>query len=248
MACYRNGYARDCANTGSLTPKARHACGHTSSHAGRWPVHRSGTPWRHASTSVQMGGRQRWKKYDIDNFLQNGGNLTNIIDSDSYQPISEISEFEFGEDSVVIKSPTASITYRYADTSILTAPQKEVTMPDADVNVDLSADDIAHIRRAGGALGHSVVSIVSKEGDDKVFLQVKDPNNSSANVFELEVGSAYSTTVDFDLQFLISNLTLIPGDYKVSVSSKLISHWECINNNSVEYWIALEKSSTFNDG
>jgi hypothetical protein len=157
-------------------------------------------------------------------------------------------ELEFGEDSVIIKSPTASITYRYADTSILTAPQKEVTMPDADVNVDLSADDIAHIRRAGGALGHSVVSIVSKEGDDKVFLQVKDPNNSSANVFELEVGSAYSTTVDFDLQFLISNLTLIPGDYKVSVSSKLISHWECINNNSVEYWIALEKSSTFNDG
>ena len=157
-------------------------------------------------------------------------------------------EFEFGGDSVIIKSPTASLTYRYADTSILTAPQKEVTMPEAEVNVELSADDIAHIRRAGGALGHPVVSIVSKAGDDKVFLQVKDPNNSSANVFELEVDSAYSGNAVFDLQFLIGNLKLIPGDYKVAVSSKLISHWECINNNSVEYWIALEKSSTFNDG
>lgn len=173
--------------------------------------------------------------YDLNEFLS----ALSLIDDP---------ELEFGEDSVIIKSSTASLTYRYADTNILTAPQKEVTMPDADVNIELSADDIAHIRRAGGALGHPVVSIVSRTGDDKVFLQVKDPNNSSANVFELEVGSAYSTTLDFDLQFLIANLKLIPGDYKVAVSSKLISHWECINNNSVEYWIALEKSSTFNDG
>ncbi len=159
-------------------------------------------------------------------------------------------ELEFGEDSVVIKSSIAkqSLTYRYADSSILTSPQKEVTMPSHDVNIELSADDIAHIRRAGGALGHSVVSIASSEGDDKVLLQVKDPNNSSANVFELEVGGGYSHTLSFDFQFLIANLKLIPGDYKVAVSSKLISHWECINNNSVEYWIALEKSSTFNDG
>jgi len=173
--------------------------------------------------------------YDLNEFLSA---LSLINDPD----------FIFGEDSVIIESPSASLTYRYADTSILTAPQKEVTMPEAEINVELSADDIAHIRRAGGALGHPVVSIVSKAGDDKVFLQVKDPNNSSANIFELEVDSAYSGNAVFDLQFLIGNLKLIPGDYKVAVSSKLISHWECINNNSVEYWIALEKSSTFNAG
>ena len=167
--------------------------------------------------------------YDLNEFLSA---LSLINDPD----------LEFGDDSVVIKSDVASITYRYADKSILTSPEKGVNMPAIDVEVNLSADDIAQIRKAGGALGHPVVSIVSNEGDDKIYLQVKDPNNSSANTFKLEVGSGFDQVFDF----LIANLKLIPGDYKVSVSSKLISHWECINNNSVEYWIALEKNSTFN--
>ena len=42
----------------------------------------------------------------------------------------------------------------------------------------------------------------------------------------------------------ISNLKILPGDYDVEISSKLItqfSHKEL----SVKYWIALEKSSTY---
>ena len=170
--------------------------------------------------------------YDLNEFLSA---LSLINDPD----------LEFGDDSVVIKSDVASITYRYADKSILTSPEKGVNMPPVDVQVNLSADDIAQIRKAGGALGHPVVSIVSNAGDDKIYLQVKDPNNSSANTFQLQVGSGFEQV--FDFQFLIANLKLIPGDYTVSVSSKLISHWECINNNSVEYWIALEKNSTFSN-
>jgi len=146
-----------------------------------------------------------------------------------------------------MKSPTSSITYRYADKSILTSPEKGVNMPDAEVSVTLTADIISQIRKAGGALGHPVVSLTKTSDSDKIVLQVKDPNNSSANVFEIDSGTE-SNNSDFDFQFLIANLKLIPGDYKVSVSSKLISHWECINNNPVEYWIALEKNSTFNNG
>jgi len=36
----------------------------------------------------------------------------------------------------------------------------------------------------------------------------------------------------------------LPDDYRLSISSKLISQWEGINNN-VKYWIALEKNSTY---
>ena len=86
------------------------------------------------------------------------------------------------------------------------------------------------------------------EGDADAYfasIEVKDPNNATANTFKLKVGSTDLNNYDF--QFLIANLKLIPGDYEVSVSSKLISHWKCINNNSVEYWIALEKNSAFNN-
>ncbi len=49
---------------------------------------------------------------------------------------------------------------------------------------------------------------------------------------------------EFDFQFLISNIRVVSGDYNVDISSKFISRWE----NTVapiEYYIALEKSSTF---
>ena len=168
--------------------------------------------------------------YDLNEFL-------------SALSLIEDPDFEFGDNDVSIKSNNATLTYRYADTSILTSPEKEVNMPPTDVEVNLTADDIAQIRRAGSALNHPVVSITTEHGDDAVYLQVKDPNSSSANVYSHKVCSASSDDA-YDYQFLIANLKLIPGDYKVAVSSKLISNWECINNTSVKYWIALEKTST----
>ena len=168
--------------------------------------------------------------YDLNEFL-------------SALSLIEDPEFVFGDQSVSIKSDLTSLTYRYADRSILTSPEKGVNMPEADVNVQLSAEVINHIRRAGAALNHPIVSITTNANETKLYLQVKDPSNSSSNIFQLEIGSDYDANAAFDFQFLISNLKLIGGDYEVSVSSKLISHWKCINNSSVEYWIALEKTS-----
>ena len=168
--------------------------------------------------------------YDLNEFL-------------SALSLIEDPEFVFGDQSVSIKSDLTSLTYRYADRSILTSPEKGVNMPEADVNVQLSAEVINHIRRAGAALNHPIVSITTNANETKLYLQVKDPSNSSSNIFQHEIDSDYDANAAFDFQFLISNLKLIGGDYEVSVSSKLISHWKCINNSSVEYWIALEKTS-----
>ncbi len=168
--------------------------------------------------------------YDLNEFL-------------SALSLIEDPEFVFGDQSVSIKSDLTSLTYRYADRSILTSPEKGVNMPEADVNVQLSAEVINHIRRAGAALNHPIVSITTNANDSKLYLQVKDPSSSSSNIFQHEIASDYDADAAFDFQFLISNLKLISGDYEVSVSSKLISHWKCINNSSVEYWIALEKTS-----
>ena len=168
--------------------------------------------------------------YDLNEFL-------------SALSLIEDPEFVFGDTSVSIKSALTSLTYRYADKSILTSPERGVNMPEADVTVELSAEVINQIRRAGAALNHPVVSITTNANDSKLYLQVKDPSNSSSNIFQYELDASYDLDAAFDYQFLISNLKLIAGDYKVAVSSKLISHWKCINTNSVEYWIALEKTS-----
>ena len=42
----------------------------------------------------------------------------------------------------------------------------------------------------------------------------------------------------------IENLKILPGDYEVNISSKLISHFNNKEKN-VQYWIALEKTSNY---
>ena len=67
--------------------------------------------------------------YDLNEFL-------------SALSLIEDPEFVFGDTSVSIKSALTSLTYRYADKSILTSPERGVNMPEAEVTVELSAEVI----------------------------------------------------------------------------------------------------------
>jgi hypothetical protein len=183
-----------------------------------------------ASAKVQEAFPKKVGIYDLNEFL-------------SALSLIEDPDLTFGDESVEIGSAVSSLTYRYADSSILTHPEKEVNMPDAEVTVTLTADDIAQIRKASSALGHPIVSITKKEANGDTVMQIKDPSNSSSNTYSHKV-SCNTDADSFDFQFLVSNLKLVNGDYDVSISSKLISHWAS-KTSSVEYWIALEKNSTF---
>jgi hypothetical protein len=151
-------------------------------------------------------------------------------------------DLDFSEDSVVLSSGKSKVKYRFADESILTTPSKKINMPNADVTVEVTADSLNKIRKAGGALGHSVVSITGKDG--VISLAVLDPKNPTANSFSIVIDDNNASKASFDLQFLISNLKVIAGNYVVEISSKLISHWKN-QSVAVEYFIALEKTSTF---
>ena len=74
--------------------------------------------------------------------------------------------------------------------------------------------------------------------------KVLDDKDSTANVFELELERNNDCKNKFTFIVNISNLKLLPGDYYVSISSKLISHWTN-SHIPVNYYIALEKGSEF---
>ena len=57
----------------------------------------------------------------------------------------------------------------------------------------------------------------------------------------------YECKNEFKFVINIANLKLLPGDYFVSISSKLISNWSNVSRSTpVNYFIALEKTSEFN--
>ena len=128
--------------------------------------------------------------------------------------------------------------YYYSDESVVTSPQKDVVMTDADVNFQLKDEILSKLLKMAAIMKLPDLSLVGKKGQD-VILKVHDKKNS-ANSYEEFVGTEASA--DFTFNFKIENLKIIPGDYDVAVSSKSISHFKN-KVKPIEYWIALEPDS-----
>ena len=173
---------------------------------------------------------QNFGIYDLNDFLSSMSLFT--------QPT-----FTFSDDgkSASLAEGKSSLNYFFSDESSLTHPQKDVAMPPIDVTFTLTADTLASLRKATSLLGVSTVSV--EDQGSGIVVRVKDPKNSTSNSYGTEVdGNNNGHT--FKFHFDITNFKILPGDYDVSISGKLISHFKH-KTLPVEYWIALEKSSTY---
>jgi len=143
---------------------------------------------------------------------------------------------------VVISKGLSKIKYYFSSPEILTSPDKDVKMPSADVSFVLSEVNLNDIRRAVSALKVSDLSITVDDGN--LIAVAKDVKDKTSNSFTIDLGSKVEG--DFNLVFSVANLRLlaVPGDYAVEISSKLISKFSN-TLSSVEYFVALEKSSSF---
>ena len=152
----------------------------------------------------------------------------------------------FEEDYMIINDSTGrtKIKYFYSSLDTLTTPDKDIIMPSSEVKFKLESVVLDKLKRAASTLGHSEVSITDSNGAIK--LSVIDSQNSTSNTFSIDTVGEYDSNTKFNFILNISNLKIIPDDYEVEISSKLISHY--INPRiNVKYWIALEKSSTFGE-
>jgi hypothetical protein len=169
--------------------------------------------------------------YDLNEFLS----VVNLVDKP---------QLNFGDNHVDIVGGNSKVKYFFSDSSILTTPQKDITMPDCEVEVSFTDDTLSQIRKAASALGHSEMSITAT--DDGVNIKVFDSKDSSANIYNVQLANdAGYKEGQFEFVINISNLKLLDGDYEVKISSKLISEWKN-TTKPVRYYIALEKNSNYN--
>ena len=151
---------------------------------------------------------------------------------------------EFNEGFVTIKeenNPKNSLKYFYSDPSVVTSPNKTITMPSKEVSFTLGGEDLNKLKRAAGVIGAPDLVLEKKSAD--VFLTVKDKKNDTANTFSIDVDTVADGS-DFKFFFKVENLKLMDGDYNVDISSKNISHLSS-SNKDVEYWVALEPESSY---
>lgn len=148
-------------------------------------------------------------------------------------------ELDFQDKYVSISQGSMKIKFFAADPSVLVAPQKAITFPEAEINFTMSAGMLNMINKTASVLRASDVSIV---GDgSKITAVVGDKKNATGNSFSEPVGDTDKT---FKVNLKVENLKMLPGDYDVSISSKKISRFKSPASDLV-YYVAVEADSTF---
>ena len=150
---------------------------------------------------------------------------------------------EFDEQFVTIndsETKGSSLKYFYSDPSIVTTPTKTISMPSEEVVFTLTNDNLNKLKRAASVI--SAPDLVLERNETGTFFTVKDKKNDTANNYSLDIKTI--TDGKFNFYFKVENLKLLDGDYKVTISSKNISHFVS-NDRKIEYWIALEPESTY---
>jgi len=166
--------------------------------------------------------------YDLNQFL-NGLSLHSSPDLD------------FGNDQyVVIKEGRSRSKYFFADPSVIVAPpEKEITLPTEDVCFQLTSQQLEKLKKAASVYQLPDISVIGENGVIK--LVARDKKNDTSNDFSIVVGE---TDAEFVFNFKEENLKIVPGNYDVVVSEKLLSRFQN-QNIDVTYYIALEPDSTF---
>ena len=150
-------------------------------------------------------------------------------------------ELDFENDGyVVIREGKMRSKYFFADPQvIISAPEREITLPTEDVKFELSTQQLDKLLKAAAI--YQLPDLAVKGGEGVVKLVVRDKKNDTSNDFSVIVGE---TDKQFTFNFKIENIKILPGTYDVVVSQKLLSKFtnkDC----DLRYYIALEPDSTF---
>lgn len=151
--------------------------------------------------------------------------------------------FELNEKYMIVSDASGnSLSYRYVAKEIVVSPPKVVKFPEPELEVVLSKELIGKIIRSSSVLSAPEFIFTVRSG--KVVVAVADSKNDASNSFEIPVCD-YKGSDEFNLILKVENLKLQPLEYVVQISSRGISRWTN-DENGVEYYIALDRSSEFN--
>ena len=149
-------------------------------------------------------------------------------------------QLEFDNETFVnIRGGRQSARYYFSDPEITlkSAPEKNVKFPGADLQFNLTGEDLIALQKASAVYSLPDLTFQSEEGSNEIKLIIRDKENDTSNTYDLTVAGNATGTYSLDVK--IENIRLLPGDYNVKVSKHLISEW---TNQSVDltYYIALE--------
>jgi len=154
-------------------------------------------------------------------------------------------EFQFEEKFVTISSSKnkSSVKYYYSEPSLLTTVNKQINMPESVVDCTITQKIFNDITKAASVL--QVNDIAIRSNGNELEIVAMDKKDSTSNSYSIAIGDLPHDNHDFCFYFKAENLKMLPGDYDVSITEKVVSQFTN-TNQSLKYWVALESDSYYN--
>ena len=184
-----------------------------------------------ATAEITEDFGQKFAIYDLPRFIQTLGLFNDP-------------ELDLQEKYVRIRDEGKTRTdYYYTDSSmVVSPPEKGITLPDADVDFDLSAEAIESLMRAGSVL--QCPEILLRGANGVISIEAVDSKQKGGgDTFYLEVGE---TDHEFMVYIAIDKMKLLNLDYNVRLGS--MPNGACLaqfKSDVVDYVVAAEANSTF---
>lgn len=174
--------------------------------------------------------------YDLGTFLASMG-------------LFESPELTFQNEQCMMSENGSKLIYVAAQPSILSFPSGSIKLPSSEVKFLLQAQKLAKLLSASRTL--SLPDFRIRSDGHSIFGAVVNKKNPSANSFELELDNTGNGT-EFSVYLLTENMKMIPGNYTVDISDKLVTRFEFdkqsredVKIDSLVYYLACEKDSKF---
>lgn len=168
--------------------------------------------------------------YDLNNFL----GILSLYDNP---------DIEFEGNNIILKNGERKTKYRKASKeTIMLPPDKPVKMENPEIDITLTAQDLAWLIKISSASGSPNIAFVS-DGEE-VTLVAYNHKDDSAHYSSTRICDGNGTP--YKMIFDTNNLIFVPGNYTVTISSRGVGHFKN-NDVDIEYWITTEQDSTYGE-
>ena len=139
-----------------------------------------------AQTDIEETFPQDFAIYDLSRFLS----AASLFDNP---------DFVFGEKTVRIGTDNDHINYVYCDPSmIVTPPENNITVPDAEVKFRLTQSNLDKILKRGNVLSLPEISVECNGGsNDRIVMRAIDSSNDSSDAGLVDLSATGSSKFQF---------------------------------------------------
>jgi len=146
-------------------------------------------------------------------------------------------ELAFSEDYLVIGGGSgAKVKYWYSDPAIVQPVTKKLSMPDIAATVEISGQRLGELLKASAVMQLPSLRLKSN-GEGKALAVLFDKNEPSSNEYSVELPASYEEP--FNVSFKVETIKLIPGDYTLEISEKIVSRFSH-KTEDLTYFVAMD--------